>query len=158
MKSRAQERLIVFNLGEELYGVEITQVKEVISYRNVRELPEAPGFVQGVIWSRNRRIPVLDLKRRFGVRGGAEGANIVMILDTVPPLGVAIDRISRILNLESRHYEPLPEEAIGKRGENRVEWVIKMEEELILIITPEQILTPTEKDALKNLKEGKKNE
>lgn len=150
-KSREKGRLVIFRLGQEHYGVEILRVKEVIHYQDVQRLPERPDFIQGVVRSRNRRIPVLDLKRRLGVPGVAEEKQKIMIFDTETPFGVAIDEISQILNLDLRGCEPLPEETIGDCEKNCVGRVAKTEKELILIISPEQILTRVEQKILKNL-------
>ncbi|MDD5222974.1 MAG: chemotaxis protein CheW [bacterium] len=151
-RSREKGRIVIFRLGQEQYGVEILRVKEVIHSQEVRAFPDGPDFIQGTVRSRNRRIPVLDLKRRLGVGGGTEGKQVIMIFDTEIPFGVAVDEISQILNLDLRGCEFLPREIMGEdREESCVGRVAKTENELILIITPEQILTRAEKEILKNL-------
>src|SRR5438874_4320237 len=68
MPAMSEERqLVVFQLGAELYGVEIARVHEIIRLQTVTRVPRAPSFVEGVINLRGKVIPVVDLRRRFGL-------------------------------------------------------------------------------------------
>src|SRR3982074_3688186 len=62
-----ERQLVVFQLGAELYGVEIARVHEIIRLQTVTRVPRAPSFVEGVINLRGKVIPVVDLRRRFGL-------------------------------------------------------------------------------------------
>ena len=62
-----ERQLVVFQLGGELYGVEIARVHEIIRLQAVTRVPRAPSFVEGVINLRGKVIPVVDLRRRFGL-------------------------------------------------------------------------------------------
>src|SRR6195256_1892014 len=62
-----ERQLVVFQLGAELYGVEIARVHEIIRHQTVTTVPRAPIFVEGVINLRGKVIPVVDLRRRFGL-------------------------------------------------------------------------------------------
>src|SRR5438067_11459566 len=68
MPAMSEERqLVVFQLGAELYGVEISRVHEIIRLQTVTRVPRAPAFVEGVINLRGKVIPVVDLRRRFAL-------------------------------------------------------------------------------------------
>ncbi len=58
-------QLVAFQLGEETYGVDISQVEEIIRLQPITKVPGAPDFVEGVINLRGRVIPVIDLRKRF---------------------------------------------------------------------------------------------
>ncbi|MGI6092767.1 MAG: purine-binding chemotaxis protein CheW [Veillonellaceae bacterium] len=62
-----EEQLVVFRLGNEEYGVSISQVREIIQYRTATRLPNTPDFMEGIISLRSKVIPALDLAKKFGL-------------------------------------------------------------------------------------------
>ena len=64
----AEKQLVVFDLAEEGYGVDISSVREIIRMQEITRVPRAPDFVEGVINLRGRVIPVVDLRKRFGFK------------------------------------------------------------------------------------------
>ena len=67
MADEAERQLVVFDLAGEAYGVNIGTVREIIRMQAVTHVPETPDFVEGVINLRGRVIPVVDLRKRFGL-------------------------------------------------------------------------------------------
>ena len=67
MADGAERQLVVFDLANEVYGINIGTVREIIRMQTVTFVPDAPEFVQGVINLRGRVIPVVDLRKRFGL-------------------------------------------------------------------------------------------
>ena len=61
MADESQFQLVTFQLGEELYGVNIMDVKEIVRLQNVRVIPNAPYYVEGIINLRGEIIPIIDL-------------------------------------------------------------------------------------------------
>ena len=64
----SQFQLVTFHLGEELYGVNIMDVKEIVRISNVRAIPNAPYYVEGFINLRGEIIPIIDLHKRFRIQ------------------------------------------------------------------------------------------
>ena len=71
-KSMADEdtllQLVTFQLGDELYGVDIMDVKEIVKIQNVRPIPNAPFYVEGIINLRGEVIPIINLHKRFYIK------------------------------------------------------------------------------------------
>ena len=63
-----QFQLVTFQLGDELYGVNIMDVKEIVRLQNVRVIPNAPYYVEGIINLRGDIIPIIDLHKRFRIQ------------------------------------------------------------------------------------------
>src|SRR5713226_686519 len=93
-----EQQLVVFQLGAELYGVEIARVHEIIRLQTVTRVPHAPAFVEGVINLRGKVIPVVDLRRRFGLpladHTRATRTVVVEIGDQVG--GIIVDSVSEV--------------------------------------------------------------
>ncbi len=62
-----EQQLVVFDLSSEAYGVDIGAVREIIRLQDITKVPRTPEFVEGVINLRGKVIPVIDLRRRFGL-------------------------------------------------------------------------------------------
>ena len=68
MADEVQYQLVTFKLGEELYGVDIMDVKEIVKLQEVRLIPNAPFYVEGIINLRGEIIPIIDLHKRFRIQ------------------------------------------------------------------------------------------
>ena len=67
VKAEEEEHLVTFNLGDEEFAVDIMQVQEIIRVSEIMRVPKAPPFVRGVMSLRNRLLPIIDMRRRFGM-------------------------------------------------------------------------------------------
>ena len=78
-KSMADEdtllQLVTFQLGDELYGVDIMDVKEIVKIQNVRPIPNAPFYVEGIINLRGEVIPIINLHKRFYIKKMAKASD-----------------------------------------------------------------------------------
>src|SRR3979490_2000828 len=103
-----EQQLVVFQLGAELYGVDIARVHEIIRLQTVTRVPRAPSFVEGVINLRGKVIPVVDLRRRFGLpladHTRATRPVVVEIGDQV--VGIIVDSVSEVLRVSTATIEP----------------------------------------------------
>ena len=152
MEKNEQGQLVTFYLGRELYGIEIYKIQEVLHFREITRIPNAPEFVDGVIEVRDRVIPVVDLKRRLRVKDEASGKRRLLILDLADrPLGVIVDDISHVLAVSASQYEPLPESVKGENGEGCIARLARAGSRLIIVISPEHILTRQERKQLQDL-------
>src|SRR5690606_41953429 len=89
--SLESSQCVVFSLGDEWYGVDIFQVREIIRVPPVTKIPGAPYWAEGVLNLRGGVIPVLDLRERFGMPPGPEDADrrsVVVELGD-PAIGIA---------------------------------------------------------------------
>lgn len=97
----ARIELLTFELGEEVYGVDLQQVVEILTPRPVTPLPRAPSFVAGVASLRGAVIPVLDLAARLGLPTAAPGGatRIVVLKDGAEAMGFRVDRVRGVVRL-----------------------------------------------------------
>src|SRR4051812_37624313 len=103
------QQLVVFSLGNEEYGLPITQVQEIIRYTEPRTIPSAFPSVRGVINLRGKIIPVCDLKQRLGLYNadGAEG-KIVIVESQAGTAGVIVDEVDEVLTVSDDQLEEPP--------------------------------------------------
>ena len=103
------EKFLSFFLGDEEYGVEILKVHEIIGMLPITRVPRTPDFVRGVINLRGKVIPIVDLRRKFGMpeAGRAENCIIVVQVRGVS-IGIVVDRVSEVLSIAAEQIEGTP--------------------------------------------------
>jgi purine-binding chemotaxis protein CheW len=159
VKSGEKGQLVTFLLGRETYGIEISKIQEVIHFQAITHIPNSPAFVEGVIRVRDRVIPVVDLKKRLGITGESEAKKRIVILDLEDRcLGVIVDDISKVLVLEDANYEALPEAVVGDRENTCIARLAKLDQELIIVVSPERILSKAERRVLREFEESPQRE
>lgn len=144
-------QLVTFRLGSEIYGIDIFNIQEVIHLQKINAIPKSPDFVEGVIELRDQIIPVVNLKKRLSVREeGGERQRIVILDLHDQVLGIIVDDISKVLKLGPENYSDLPEAVTEDWETSCINRLAKTEDGLIIIISPERILTQKEKKILRD--------
>jgi purine-binding chemotaxis protein CheW len=158
-KMGKEGQLVAFRLGREIYGIDIFKIQEVIHLQKITSIPNSPEFVEGVIEVRNQVIPVVNLKKRLGICEDEGDKQRIVILDLDDQvLGVVVDDISKVLQMDSEGYETLPDAVMGDREKACITRLAKTDDGLIIIITPERILSRMEIETLKDLEKRHKLE
>lgn len=109
------EKYLTFRLGAEEYGLEILKVREIIGLMMITPVPRAPGDVRGVINLRGKIIPVVDLRRRFGMAAVEENErNCIIVVDVAShgesvEIGVLVDEVSEVLDIPDTNIGPAPQ-------------------------------------------------
>jgi purine-binding chemotaxis protein CheW len=142
-------QLVVFRLGDEEYGVPITQVQEIIHFSKPTRVPKSPPFIEGVINLRGRVIPVIDLKKRFEVEAAqyTEEARIVVVEIHGHTVGLIVSEVSEVLRLPQACIEPPPAVIAGITA-NYLQGVGKLEDRLLILLDLNKILTAEEENQL----------
>ena len=117
----AQERplqasqYLTFALGGEMFAVGILNVKEIIEYGNLTQIPLMPSFIRGVINLRGSVVPVIDLAARFGGAPSTPGRRSCIVIVEVTgadgvrrDIGVLVDAVSEVLDIPPAEIEPPP--------------------------------------------------
>jgi len=94
-------QLVSFKLGKELYGIEITKVREIILITEITRIPETPVFLKGLINLRSTVIPVIDLRVRFGLAEAeqTDESRIMVIQACGRTIGIMVDAVSEVLRV-----------------------------------------------------------
>ncbi len=94
-------KIIVFNIMEDEYGLEIEFIQEIRKMRRITRIPQAPDFVAGVIKIRGRIIPLIDFRKRMGLPFKEYGDYTKIIIVNLEShiLGVIVDMVSELLTI-----------------------------------------------------------
>ncbi|MDR2096221.1 MAG: chemotaxis protein CheW [Treponema sp.] len=142
-------QLVTFQLGEELYGINIMDVKEIVRVQDIRAIPNAPSYVEGIFNLRSEIIPIINLHRRFHLKRVLNSEDdellsgfIILDIDGMK-LGVIIDRVSRVVTIEKEDIQPPPQMVSGI-GSEYIKGVVRQEKGYLIILDIRDLFNPKE--------------
>ena len=142
------QKYAVFKIGEENFGIEINRVVEILSSQKVYSIPDLPDFLSGVITVRGQIIPLLDLKKRFGVLQSSGKELIIVIKYDNEKLGVLVDQVKEIATF--KRDEILNPPAIFKGLKRKyLAGLGKKGDKVVIILNVDDLLTSEERIMLK---------
>jgi purine-binding chemotaxis protein CheW len=138
-------QLVSFNIGEEEFGVDILKVQEINRMVDVTRVPNTPEYVDGVINLRGKVIPIIDLRRRFGMARKEKDKNsrIIVVELSGKVLGFVVDAVSEVLRIKKSVSEPPPPIIAGIDAEY-ITAIAKLENRLLILLDLERVLTTEE--------------
>ncbi|MVA12183.1 chemotaxis protein [Agrobacterium vitis] len=147
----AVEQFLIFQLGEENYGLPIGSVDEVIRVPGeITRMPGAPAFVMGVINLRGKAVPLIDQRRRFDAPTSAQTAQARAIVVTLGILqaGFVVDAVSEVKAVPSDALSAAPEFSSDQTEVFDRIAHIESEGRMILLVDPQELLTRAERDVV----------
>lgn len=140
------KQLVIFKLGDEEFGVDILQVREIEKLdQPITRVPKSPAFVEGVINLRGEIVPIVDLRKRFGlvVRQTGKEARIVIVDISDGQVGMIVDSVVEVIRLNVSAIENAPPITRGVDA-YFLSGVAKINDRLIILLNLERALSPEE--------------
>jgi purine-binding chemotaxis protein CheW len=142
-----EKQLVSFVLGEEEYGLDIMRVKEIIRMPEIVHVPKAPFGVEGVVSIRSNLLPILNLRRIFGLEDvSATDSTRILVVDIGDiSAGIMVDCVSEVMRVPAKVIDETPAMLATEDGD-QISGVAKLEkgDRLILILDPDRILSRNE--------------
>lgn len=134
-------QLVTFTLEKEEYAVDILNVQEINRITEITKVPNAPDYVEGVINLRGKVIPVLNLRKKFGLHlKDRDDSSRIIIMDIKgTTYGLIVDSVSEVLRILADTVEPPPPMA-ETMGSMFVRGIAKLENRLIILIEIDKLL------------------
>ena len=154
-EGKATQQLVGFVIGEELFGVDILTVQEIIRDTTITPIPDAPDFLEGVINLRGSIIPVIDLRKRLKlVRSEDLDPDVWIIILTVEGrmTGFVVDQVTKVLNVPADSIKPPPDIVVAGLKSQYIQGVCKMDQRLLILLNFSRILMVDEIKKLKSMK------
>lgn len=141
-------KYLIFTMGEELYGMEIRYVKEIIGIQPITVIPEMPEYIKGVINLRGKIIPVMDARLRFKKEMREyDDRTCIIVLDTNDiSIGLIVDSVVEVLAMQDEDIAPPPETNQG--GHKYIKGIGKSGERIKLLLDCQRLLTDDEASEL----------
>ncbi|QEK11926.1 purine-binding chemotaxis protein CheW [Crassaminicella thermophila] len=148
----AEKQYVIFRLANESYGVDIMNVKEICEFKESVKVPNTPKFVDGIINLRGDITPIIDLKKRFNLKdtGINSDTRIIVINIKDRQVGFIVDEASQVLRIREEDIESAPELIAGV-DKKYITGVGKLEDQIVLLLDLEYILSDNEKEKIQQI-------
>ena len=142
-------QFVTCRIAHEEFALDVLSVQEINRMVEVTRVPKAPYFVEGVINLRGRIIPVLDLRRRFGLSAidRTDDSRIMVVLVRQRMVGLIVDEVVEVLRLPKVMIEPPP--SVGSTaGAEFTQGVGRIDDRLLIVLDLNRLLLPHEQNAM----------
>lgn len=149
---RHEIQLACFRIGSEFYALDILRIREVIRPQKLTPVPRAPDFIEGVINLRGAVIPIVDMRKRFGVaqRAADRKTRVIICALAGKVIGLVVDEVAEVRRYVRQDIQPAPQFLRGKGAEFFL-GVCRRDEDLVMLIDLERILSSGEQIDLKQI-------
>ena len=149
---RQEIQLACFRIGSELYALDIMKIKEIIRPQKLTPIPKAPSFIEGVINLRGAVIPVADMRKRFDQPASRENRKNRIVICSLAGriIGLLVDEVTEVKRYSRKEIAPAPQFIKGSQADYFL-GVARCDDELVLLVDLEKVLSTDEKIALQAL-------
>lgn len=154
------EKFVTFMLGNEEFGADVLQTKEISNMKKITEVPTAPSFVEGVINLRGAITPILDLRKRLDLetREDLSDSQIVITEQNEHFIGMIVDEVVDVIEIPKDNIDSAPDIIMTDVSEEYIRGVGKVgEDRLIVILDLSQVLSKGEFAKVKKAKQTAKS-
>lgn len=147
-----EQQLVVFELANEFYGINIALVESIIKMQSITQLPQTPSYVKGVTNLRGSVLPVIDLRTRFALDEKEDTRQTRIIIVTMGSIkvGVVVDGVSEVLRVTDESIEPLPP-MVNSVNAAFLKGIVRLENRLIILVELSKVLNLEEQKSLEGI-------
>ncbi|MCP4584300.1 MAG: chemotaxis protein CheW [candidate division Zixibacteria bacterium] len=143
------EQMVTFNLGQEEFGVNILQVQEINRMVEITRVPQTDQYVEGIINLRGKVIPIIDLRKKFGMAEKEyDNQTRIVVVDVANEVvGLVVDGVSEVLRVESDTLEDAPKLVSGEStysGAEYIKSIAKLADRLLIYLDLSKIISTSE--------------
>ncbi len=141
-------KFTIFKIGDEIFGIGIERVVEILKVQKIFTIPGLPEFLSGVMSVRGNIVPVIDLRRRFGIKPSGNKERIIIVRYGQEKISFLVDDIKEILSLSPEEIRTPPTIFKGFKTEY-LTGLGKHGERIIILLNIDNLLTSEEKIILR---------
>lgn len=146
-------QLVSFNLDQEEYGVDVLKVREIIRMPVVTRVPNTPHYVDGVINLRGKVIPIISMRKKFGlIESENDKQTRIMVMDVDGELmGFIVDAVSEVIRISGSEIQPSPAVVASGIEQECIAGVINQAERLLVLLDLEKMFSQEERRVFNSL-------
>ncbi|MDX2037163.1 MAG: chemotaxis protein CheW [Isosphaeraceae bacterium] len=133
-------QLVGFRLAEEDYAIAITKIQEIILMKPITRLPEVPVFIEGLINLRGSVIPIVHLRKRFGLphRDFDDETRTIVVNLEDRTIGFIVDAVTQVMRINADDVQPVPL-SVRSHDRRHISGLAKLEDRLLIILDIEKL-------------------
>ena len=131
-------QIVVFKLGEEHFAVETERVQSINDTMRITKVPKAPSYIKGLINLRGSIKSLVDINLLLNVTPGTEQNNIIILTVKDEEIGITVDEVEEVLDIDEKSIQKLDEEATKEQP--YIKGILNYDEKLLTIIDIDKLL------------------
>ena len=138
-------QIVTFRIGEEYFGMPVGDVREIIRNTELFDVPGSGPDVRGVINLRGDVIPIIDLRKKFGLPEEmyADNTRVIVVEVEGKLMGIVVDSVSHVIRIDESQIDKPP--LLSGMSREYIMGVVKLDKRLIVLLNIDRILTTEEK-------------
>jgi len=151
---------LTFKLGDEVFGIDVAKVREVLDFTSITKVPRTPDFMSGVINLRGNVVPVVDLRLCFEMSKTEKTVNTCIVVVEVilegesTIIGALADSVEEVIDLEPNQIEPAPKIGVQIRTDF-IQGMGKRDAQFIMILDIDRVFSAEELALVRNAETAK---
>jgi purine-binding chemotaxis protein CheW len=147
-----EKQIVVFELGKELFGIEITAVEGIVKMQEITKIPYAPDFVEGITELRGSVLPVMDLNKRFLLppQERTNETRIITVILGTTKMGMIVSAVAAVVTIDDSVIEP-PPPIFKSINTNFITGIAKLNDRLVILLDLQQVLNASEQTEVEKI-------
>ena len=142
-------RWVTFRLADEIYGINVMQVQEVLRMTDVAPVPGSPHYVMGIINLRGNVVTVLDTRKLLDLATSdiTDTSRIMIIESGKVTVGLLVDSVAEVVNIALSDIDPPP--SVGNdEGSRYIQGVYSSDQQILILIDLNKLINEENRDAI----------
>jgi purine-binding chemotaxis protein CheW len=142
-ETKNKSQFVGFQIDGQQYAFRIEQIQEIVILDQVTPTPQVPEYVEGVSNLRGAIIPIINLRRLFGLKARPTDSNTRTIVVSVGEriMGCTVDMVSHVIRIPEESIQPAPE-TVTADGANYISGFAKLDDRLVIVLDIDELLSP----------------
>ena len=139
----SMRQIVIFELGKEAYGIDIMKVVEIVLDQEIRHVPDAPSYIEGIVNLRGDIHHIYNLRTRFSMEQTQADENTKIIVIRTPEMNVGfiVDNVSEIPNISKKNIEDPPSIISSSADKRYIEGVAKEDNRMIVLLDIDKLVS-----------------
>ena len=144
-ESKVLGKVMTFHIGDQIYGIEISYVVEIIEMQRITKIPHVPPYIKGIINVRSKVVPIVDIRSRFGkpeIPYTSRTCIIILAMGEIS-VGIIVDSVADVEDIHSSDISATPENKAVNTNEF-IQYMIRSGNDVKLILDVAKLLDEQE--------------
>lgn len=147
--AREITKVLTFNIGDQIYGIEIPNLIEIIGIPHITKVPGVPSYIKGIINVRSKVVPVVNIRSRFGkeeIAYNERSCTIILSDDEGTQVGIIVDEVRDVLSVYEKYIAQSPNH-IGVNNNKFIKYLLEMSDGIKLVLDVDKLIYENEAHA-----------
>jgi purine-binding chemotaxis protein CheW len=154
-EKKKTSQFVGFQLADQAYAFQIEQIQEIVILDKVTRTPQVPDYCEGVSNLRGSIIPIINLRKLFGLEPRpADGDTRTIVVNVGErTMGCTVDMVSQVVRISDEDIQPAPE-TVTADGADYISGFARLKGDLVILLDIDELLDPDQLDRIKPVPAG----